>query len=130
MAIGLDVNDLTHVINYGLPDDTENYTHRSGRTGRAGKKGTSISIVHIREKGKIRIIEKAIQKQFERGTQPSGGHRPDKPCHEGHAGGSGQDRPDGEFYLRGSGDRAGSGCHQVHEARSDSKGGAKRPYFY
>jgi ATP-dependent RNA helicase DeaD len=66
------VNDLTHVINYGLPDDTENYTHRSGRTGRAGKKGTSISIVHVREKGKIRIIEKAIQKQFERGTLPSG----------------------------------------------------------
>lgn len=71
-ARGLDVNDLTHVINYGLPDDTENYTHRSGRTGRAGKKGTSISIVHIREKGKIRIIEKAIQKQFEHGTLPSG----------------------------------------------------------
>ena len=71
-ARGLDVNDLTHVINYGLPDDTENYTHRSGRTGRAGKKGTSISIVHSREKGKIRVIEKAIQKQFERGTLPSG----------------------------------------------------------
>ena len=71
-ARGLDVNDLTHVINYGLPDDTENYTHRSGRTGRAGKKGTSISIVHVREKGKIRIIEKAIQKQFERGALPSG----------------------------------------------------------
>ncbi len=71
-ARGLDVNDLTHVINYGLPDDTENYTHRSGRTGRAGKKGTSISIVHIREKGKIRVIENTIQKQFERGTLPSG----------------------------------------------------------
>ena len=71
-ARGLDVNDLTHVINYGLPDDVEVYTHRSGRTGRAGKKGTSISIVHVREKGKIRIIEKAIQKQFERGTLPSG----------------------------------------------------------
>lgn len=71
-ARGLDVNDLTHVINYGLPDDTENYTHRSGRTGRAGKKGTSISIVHIREKSRIRLIEKAIQKQFERGTLPSG----------------------------------------------------------
>lgn len=71
-ARGLDVNDLTHVINYGLPDDTENYTHRSGRTGRAGKKGTSISIVHAREKGRIRIIEKAIQKKFERGTLPSG----------------------------------------------------------
>lgn len=71
-ARGLDVNDLTHVINYGLPDDTENYTHRSGRTGRAGKKGTSISIVHVREKSKIRVIEKTIQKQFERGTLPSG----------------------------------------------------------
>ena len=71
-ARGLDVNDLTHVINYGLPDDTENYTHRSGRTGRAGKKGTSISIVHVREKAKIRIIENAIQKKFERGTLPSG----------------------------------------------------------
>ena len=71
-ARGLDVDDLTHVINYGLPDDTENYTHRSGRTGRAGKKGTSISIVHVREKSKIRIIEKAIQKQMERGTLPSG----------------------------------------------------------
>lgn len=71
-ARGLDVNDLTHVINYGLPDDTENYTHRSGRTGRAGKKGTSISIVHVREKGKIRIIEKAIQKTFERAALPSG----------------------------------------------------------
>ena len=71
-ARGLDVNDLTHVINYGLPDDTENYTHRSGRTGRAGKKGTSISIVHVREKSRIRLIEKAIQKQFERGTLPSG----------------------------------------------------------
>ena len=71
-ARGLDVNDLTHVINYGLHDDTENYPHRIGRTGRAGKKGTSISIVHVREKGKIRIIEKAIQKQFERGTLPSG----------------------------------------------------------
>jgi ATP-dependent RNA helicase DeaD len=55
-ARGLDVDDLTHVINYGLPDDIENYTHRSGRTGRAGKKGTSISIVHSREKFKIRNI--------------------------------------------------------------------------
>ena len=63
-ARGLDVDDLTHVINYGLPDDIENYTHRSGRTGRAGKKGTSISIVHTREKQKIRRIEKEIGKQF------------------------------------------------------------------
>ena len=70
-ARGLDVDDLTHVINYGLPDDIENYTHRSGRTGRAGKKGTSISIVHSREKHKIRNIEKEIGKQFEQGTIPS-----------------------------------------------------------
>ena len=70
-ARGLDVDDLTHVINYGLPDDIENYTHRSGRTGRAGKKGTSISIVHSREKHKIRAIEKEIGKLFEQGTIPS-----------------------------------------------------------
>ena len=57
-ARGLDVDDLTHVINYGLPDDIESYTHRSGRTGRAGKKGTSISIIHIKEKWKVRQIEK------------------------------------------------------------------------
>ncbi len=70
-ARGLDVDDLTHVINYGLPDDIENYTHRSGRTGRAGKKGTSLSIVHSREKHKIRNIEKEIGKQFEQGVIPS-----------------------------------------------------------
>ena len=70
-ARGLDVDDLTHVINYGLPDDIENYTHRSGRTGRAGKKGTSISIVHSREKYKIRNIEREICKQFEQGIIPS-----------------------------------------------------------
>ena len=70
-ARGLDVDDLTHVINYGLPDDIENYTHRSGRTGRAGKKGTSISIVHLREKFKIRNIEKEIGKKFEAGVIPS-----------------------------------------------------------
>ena len=70
-ARGLDVDDLTHVINYGLPDDIENYTHRSGRTGRAGKKGTSLSIVHSREKHKIRNIEKEIGKAFEEGTIPS-----------------------------------------------------------
>ena len=69
-ARGLDVEDLTHVINYGLPDDVENYTHRSGRTGRAGKRGTSISIIHLREKGKVRIIEKGIGKKFEVGTLP------------------------------------------------------------
>lgn len=71
-ARGLDVDNLTHVINYGLPDDTENYTHRSGRTGRAGKKGTSIAIINLREKGKIRFIEKAIGKKFNIGEMPSG----------------------------------------------------------
>lgn len=70
-ARGLDVDDLTHVINYGLPDDIESYTHRSGRTGRAGKKGTSISIIHSRERGKMRAIEKTIGKQFVEGTIPS-----------------------------------------------------------
>ena len=69
-ARGLDVEDLTHVINYGLPDDVENYTHRSGRTGRAGKRGTSISIIHLREKHKVRTIEGVIQKKFEVGTLP------------------------------------------------------------
>jgi len=70
-ARGLDVDDLTHVINYGLPDDIENYTHRSGRTGRAGKKGTSISIIHSREKYKVRAIEKEIGKDFVDGTLPT-----------------------------------------------------------
>ena len=69
-ARGLDVDDLTHVINFGLPDDIENYTHRSGRTGRAGKKGTSISIVHSKEKHKIRNIEKEIGKKFEEAEIP------------------------------------------------------------
>lgn len=70
-ARGLDVTELTHVINYGLPDDIENYTHRSGRTGRAGKKGTSISIIHSREKYKVRNIERVISKEFIDGTLPS-----------------------------------------------------------
>ena len=70
-ARGLDVDDLTHVINFGLPDDIESYTHRSGRTGRAGKKGTSISIVHTREKHKIRAIEKEIGKSFVEGDIPT-----------------------------------------------------------
>ena len=69
-ARGLDVDDLTHVINYGLPEDTENYTHRSGRTGRAGKKGTSISIVHSRERSRMRQIEKVINKEFVRQPLP------------------------------------------------------------
>ncbi|MDR1518390.1 MAG: DEAD/DEAH box helicase [Dysgonamonadaceae bacterium] len=71
-ARGLDVDDITHVINYGLPDDTEVYTHRSGRTGRAGKTGTSISIIHVKEKGKIGQIEKMINKKFEKRQIPSG----------------------------------------------------------
>ncbi len=71
-ARGLDVDDLTHVINYGLPDDTESYTHRSGRTGRAGKTGTSISIINLREKGKMRDIERSIGKKFIVGEMPTG----------------------------------------------------------
>lgn len=63
-ARGLDVNDLTHVINYGLPDDIESYTHRSGRTGRAGKTGISIAIINLREKGKMREIERIINKNL------------------------------------------------------------------
>lgn len=70
-ARGLDVDDLTHVINYSLPDDTESYTHRSGRTGRAGKKGTSIAIIHSREKHKVRNIEKIIGKEFVDGELPA-----------------------------------------------------------
>ncbi len=71
-ARGLDVDDLTHVINYGLPDEVESYTHRRGRTGRAGKTGISISICHVKEKGKIRRIENIINKKFEKGVMPSG----------------------------------------------------------
>ena len=71
-ARGLDVNDLTHVINYGLPDDTESYTHRSGRTGRAGKTGISIAIINLREKGRMRDIEHIIKKKFEVSVLPSG----------------------------------------------------------
>lgn len=71
-ARGLDVSDLTHVINYNLPDDVEVYTHRSGRTGRAGKRGISISIIHSREQRKIRTIEHIIKKKFERARIPLG----------------------------------------------------------
>jgi len=70
-ARGLDVDSLTHVINYGLPEDTAVYTHRSGRTGRAGKTGISIAIVHSREKGRLREIERMIGKTFERKVVPS-----------------------------------------------------------
>jgi ATP-dependent RNA helicase DeaD len=71
-ARGLDVDDLTHIINYGLPDDVESYTHRSGRTGRAGKTGTSIAIINLREKHKVKEIEKIINKKFEQGLIPTG----------------------------------------------------------
>ena len=63
-ARGIDINDLTHVINYNLPDDNEIYIHRSGRTGRAGKKGVSIIICHSREQRKLRSIEKMLKKEL------------------------------------------------------------------
>ncbi|MBQ0127761.1 MAG: DEAD/DEAH box helicase [Bacteroidales bacterium] len=71
-ARGLDVDDLTHVINYTLPDDNEVYTHRSGRTGRAGKTGISISIINLREKKRILGIEKTLRQTFEAGRIPTG----------------------------------------------------------
>ena len=71
-ARGLDVSELTHVINHKLPDQIENYTHRSGRTGRAGNKGISIVLVNGKEKGKLRPIEKIIQKKFIEAKVPSG----------------------------------------------------------
>ena len=71
-ARGLDVDDLSHVINFNLPDDDEIYVHRSGRTGRAGKKGISIIIIHTREVRKIREIEKKFSITFIRETVPSG----------------------------------------------------------
>jgi len=71
-ARGLDVNDLTHVINHKLPDQMESYTHRSGRTGRAGKVGISIAIVTSREKGKLRPIERLIGKKFVSTPIPTG----------------------------------------------------------
>ena len=71
-ARGLAVAALTHIINYTLPDDSEVYTHRSGRTGRAGKTGISIAIINLREKHRIRTIEKNINKVFEVGKMPTG----------------------------------------------------------
>ncbi len=71
-ARGIDVKDITHVINYELPDDVEIYTHRSGRTGRAGAVGISMSIVHSREIGKLRQIERMVQSQFHKLEIPSG----------------------------------------------------------
>lgn len=73
-ARGLDVDDLTHVINYGLPEDSAVYTHRSGRTGRANKTGVSVAIIHSREKGKLREIEKKIGKEFEYRKVPTPEH--------------------------------------------------------
>ena len=71
-ARGIDVHDVTHVINYSLPDEIENYTHRSGRTARAGKSGISIAIINSKESGKIRQIERVIGKQFTKAEIPSG----------------------------------------------------------
>lgn len=71
-ARGLDVNNLTHVINYNLPDDYEIYTHRSGRTGRADKTGISIAIVNLKEKSKLKYIEKSMGKQFTPVAVPTG----------------------------------------------------------
>ncbi len=69
-ARGIDVDKITHVINYNLPDDIENYTHRSGRTARAGHKGQSLVLINTREGSKIRAIEKQIRKEFTKGTIP------------------------------------------------------------
>lgn len=71
-ARGIDVNDVTHVINFSLPDEIENYTHRSGRTARAGKTGISISLINVKEQSKIRQLEKVIGKPFERKQVPQG----------------------------------------------------------
>jgi len=71
-ARGLDVSDLTHIINYNLPDDIEIYTHRSGRTGRVNKKGVSVSIIHSKEKFKIKDIERMLRKTFEQQQIPNG----------------------------------------------------------
>lgn len=71
-ARGIDVEGVTHVINYSLPDEIENYTHRSGRTARAGKTGISMSIINVKEVGKIRRMEKIVGKQFVKCEVPSG----------------------------------------------------------
>ncbi len=71
-ARGIDVNDVTHVINYNLPDEIESYTHRSGRTARAGKSGVSIAIIHSKELHKIREIEKIIKRKFAQAQIPTG----------------------------------------------------------
>ena len=69
---GIDVDDITHVIHYQLPDDIEVYTHRSGRTGRAGKQGISMSLIGARDKHKLVQIEKTVKCRMERKTVPSG----------------------------------------------------------
>jgi ATP-dependent RNA helicase DeaD len=71
-ARGIDVQGITHVINYELPDDVEVYTHRSGRTGRAGKTGVCMSIVHVRELGKMRTIQTIVQAPFHKLEIPTG----------------------------------------------------------
>lgn len=71
-ARGLDVDNLTHVINYNLPEDVESYTHRSGRTGRAGRAGISVAIINSKEKGKLRKIENIIKKKFQYREVPGG----------------------------------------------------------
>jgi ATP-dependent RNA helicase DeaD len=71
-ARGLDVNELTHVIHYNLPDEAELYTHRSGRTGRAGREGTSIVLIHYREENRLRVIERILKKPFMHKRLPSG----------------------------------------------------------
>ena len=71
-ARGLDVDDLTHVINYNLPDDSEIYVHRSGRTGRAGKSGICVSIIHGREQHKVRLLQKMVGKKFDQEMIPTG----------------------------------------------------------
>lgn len=71
-ARGLDVNNLTHVINYELPDELEQYVHRSGRTGRADKQGISIAIINLKEKHKIKKLEKVLKKEIVKATIPTG----------------------------------------------------------
>jgi ATP-dependent RNA helicase DeaD len=71
-ARGLDVHDLTHIINYNLPDDPEVYIHRTGRTGRAGKKGIAVTLIHLKEKSKLKAIEKMVGKSFDRKMIPTG----------------------------------------------------------
>jgi ATP-dependent RNA helicase DeaD len=71
-ARGLDVDDITHVIHYNLPDETEVYTHRSGRTARAGKHGASLALINVKEKYRIQLIEKRCGIRFDWGQLPDG----------------------------------------------------------